>query len=80
VPTLVLSGAADRVAPPAFGVALARRLPHARYVLLEGAAHGLTIHAADAVNDALLDHLDGAEGRRPEVGPGVASRPATDRA
>ena len=60
VPTLVLSGAEDRVALPAFGAELSRRLPHARYVELAGGAHGLTIHCADEVNEVLQRHLDAA--------------------
>ena len=62
VPTLVLSGAEDRVARPAFGADLARRLRHARFVELVGAAHGLTIHCADEVTEILQNHLDEAEG------------------
>lgn len=74
VPTLVLSGSEDRVAPPAFGAALARHLAHARYVEVDGGAHGLTIHDADAVNDALLHHLEGAEGwGRSRIGQGASA-------
>lgn len=61
VPTLVLSGAEDRVALPAFGAELARRLPHAHHVEVTGGAHGLTIHCAGEVNEVLQHHLDVAE-------------------
>jgi pimeloyl-ACP methyl ester carboxylesterase len=63
VPTTVVTGSEDRVARPERGAALARALPHARHVELAGGAHGLTIHLADAVNEVLRAHLDGAERR-----------------
>ncbi len=39
VPTLILSGTADPVTPPAFGDALLAGLPNARHVVLEGQGH-----------------------------------------
>jgi pimeloyl-ACP methyl ester carboxylesterase len=69
VPTMVLTGAEDRVALPQHGAALARRLRHARHVELAGGAHGLTIHRADEVNAILHRHLGDAEAhrRRPDA-------------
>jgi pimeloyl-ACP methyl ester carboxylesterase len=61
VPTMVMTGAEDRVARPEHGAMLARRIRHARHVELPGAAHGLTIHRADEVNDLLGEHLAAAE-------------------
>jgi pimeloyl-ACP methyl ester carboxylesterase len=61
VPTLVVTGAEDRLALPEYGAALARSIPHARHVEVPGAAHGLTIHRADEVNEILLEHLRTAE-------------------
>jgi pimeloyl-ACP methyl ester carboxylesterase len=61
VPTMVMTGAEDRVARPEHGVMLARRIRHARHVELPGAAHGLTIHRAEEVNDLLGKHLTAAE-------------------
>jgi aminoacrylate hydrolase len=58
IPTLVLSGDEDRVAPPAQGRALAKAIEGARYVEMERAAHGLTIQRADETNDILAEHLD----------------------
>lgn len=54
IPTLVVSGEEDIVAPPAQGRALAAAIDGARYVELEGAAHGLTITRTDELH-ALLD-------------------------
>jgi len=61
VPTMVMTGAEDRVARPEHGALLARRVRHARLVELPGGAHGLTIHQADQVNDILGQHLAAAE-------------------
>jgi len=60
-PTLVLSGAHDRIAPPELGRALARAIPGSRYLELEDGAHGVTIECAERVNAILGDHLSGAE-------------------
>jgi 3-oxoadipate enol-lactonase len=57
-PTLVLTGAADPVTPPADGRLLAERIPGARSVELD-AAHLANIEAADAFNAAVLDFLGG---------------------
>jgi pimeloyl-ACP methyl ester carboxylesterase len=54
-PTLVLAGGADLLTPDA--EALADRIPGARCVTVPGAGHALAVEAADAVNDALRDHL-----------------------
>jgi pimeloyl-ACP methyl ester carboxylesterase len=61
VPTLVVSAAHDRIAPPAGGRAIAAGIPGARYVEIPDASHGVPIHQADRVNALLLDHLAGAE-------------------
>jgi pimeloyl-ACP methyl ester carboxylesterase len=58
VPTLVVSGRHDPIAPPAFGRAIAAGIPGARYVEFETASHALTIQQADGVNALLLEHLD----------------------
>jgi 3-oxoadipate enol-lactonase len=58
LPTLVVSGAEDGIARPAYGRALAGAIPGARYVELEDAGHALTIQRAADVN-ALLDELFG---------------------
>lgn len=60
IPTLVVSGDEDRVAPPAQGRALAAAIEGARYLEMEHAAHGLTIQRADETNAILADHLAGA--------------------
>lgn len=52
VPTLVLSGAHDRIAPPGQGRALAAAIPGARYVELE-AGHAAPVLQAEQVNAAL---------------------------
>jgi pimeloyl-ACP methyl ester carboxylesterase len=61
LPTLVLSGAHDRIAPPASGRAIASGIPGARYEVFPEAAHGLPIQLAAAVNDLLAAHFAAAE-------------------
>jgi pimeloyl-ACP methyl ester carboxylesterase len=57
IPTLVMSAAEDVIFPPRCGKALADGIPGARYVELDGAAHGMTIHTADRVNELMLQHI-----------------------
>lgn len=66
IPTLVVSGALDRIAPPASGRALASRIPGARYVELPGAGHALTAIGphVSTVCALLAEHLAGAEAAR----------------
>jgi pimeloyl-ACP methyl ester carboxylesterase len=61
IPTLVISAAEDRIAPPVNGRAIAAAIPGARYVELAGSGHGVTIHRADEVNALLADHFARAE-------------------
>ncbi|HXH83702.1 MAG TPA: alpha/beta fold hydrolase [Candidatus Tectomicrobia bacterium] len=56
VPTLVLVGKDDILTPPAFSKAVARAIPRARLVTLEG-GHGFFLEHADAFNRALLRFL-----------------------
>ena len=72
LPTLVVSGAEDGIARPAYGRALAGAIPGARYVELEDAGHALTIQRAADVN-ALLEELFGDDNHR---GTGSPSLPA----
>jgi pimeloyl-ACP methyl ester carboxylesterase len=60
IPTLVVSGRHDPIAPPAFGRAIAAGIAGARYVEFEDASHALTIQHADRLNPLLLEHLAGA--------------------
>lgn len=57
VPTLVVSAAHDRIAPPALGRALRDAIPGARYVELAEHGHGAPILASAQVNELLRDHL-----------------------
>ncbi|MCB9764295.1 MAG: alpha/beta fold hydrolase [Alphaproteobacteria bacterium] len=61
VPTLVLTGALDRVAPAEQGRALAAAIPGARYVELPDTAHGAPIQRALQVNAVFAEHLDRVE-------------------
>jgi pimeloyl-ACP methyl ester carboxylesterase len=57
VPTLVMTGAHDPIAPPSAGLALSRGIPGARYVEVADASHGLPISHAALTNRHLRDHL-----------------------
>ena len=61
IPTLVLSGAADRIALPAYGRRLAAAIPGARYLELPDAGHALPIQLADKTNQILDEHFQRAE-------------------
>ena len=57
VPTLVISGAHDRIARPAYGRALAAGIADARYVEFADAGHALPIQCAARTNELLLQFL-----------------------
>lgn len=63
IPTLVVSGAHDPIAPPRAGKALAAGIPGARYVEFADASHGLPVEHPDRANDLLAEHLTAAEAR-----------------
>ena len=55
VPTLVVAGGADLLAPHAAEVA--RRIPAAKCEVVAGSGHAVSIEAPDALNTALANHL-----------------------
>ncbi len=59
LPTLVVSAEHDPIAPPKLGPALAAAISGARYVEISDASHGVPIHAAERVNELLMEHLAG---------------------
>jgi pimeloyl-ACP methyl ester carboxylesterase len=58
-PTLVIHGTADPLFPPAHGAALARAIPGARLLLIDGLGHELPPWAWDEVAPALIGHSAG---------------------
>jgi pimeloyl-ACP methyl ester carboxylesterase len=62
IPTLVIHGTADPLFPLAHGEALAREIPAARLVTLEGAGHELHRADWDAIVRAILEHTSDATG------------------
>jgi 3-oxoadipate enol-lactonase len=57
VPTLVITGDADRLIPPANSDILAREIPNARLVKLPGGSHGFNFETPDAFNREVLAFL-----------------------
>lgn len=58
VPTLLLAGSDDRVAPAAVMERMARKVPGAEYVLLEGCGHLGPMDQPDPFNAALASFLE----------------------
>lgn len=61
IPTLVVSGAHDPIAPPALGLRIANGIRGARFVAFAEAAHGVPIHFAVQINALLREHFASAE-------------------
>jgi len=57
VPTLVIAGAEDPATPVEHAHFLASRIPDARLLVLEGAAHLANVERAEEFTNAVLDHL-----------------------
>jgi pimeloyl-ACP methyl ester carboxylesterase len=65
VPTLVLVGDVDRITPPASALAVKRKLPKGRMVVLRDAGHCAMLERHDLFNRAVRDFL--REALQPEV-------------
>jgi pimeloyl-ACP methyl ester carboxylesterase len=63
LPTLVMAGAHDPIAPPAAGRQIAAGIPGSEYVEYADASHGLPIQWPDRVNARLAEHIAAAERR-----------------
>jgi pimeloyl-ACP methyl ester carboxylesterase len=61
VPTVVVGADGDVIARPRLVEALARGIPGARLVQLEGAAHGVTVTQAGKINELLREHIGAAD-------------------
>ena len=58
VPTLVLTGDADRLIPPKNSEILADAIPGAKLLMIPGGSHGFNFETPDVFNRAVLDFLD----------------------
>ncbi len=56
-PTLVITGDADRLVPPANSDILAKHIPGAKLVKIPGGSHGFNFETPDLFNRAVLDFL-----------------------
>jgi pimeloyl-ACP methyl ester carboxylesterase len=68
-PSLVVVGDVDRLTPQASAVALARRLPDAELVVLEGAGHCAMLELHEEFNSAVEGFLRRAVRRQPQRAP-----------
>jgi 3-oxoadipate enol-lactonase len=66
-PTLVVAGTDDPVVPPADAEVTASRIPGARLVVIDDAAHLANIDQPRAFEQAALEHLTGGAERRETV-------------
>jgi 3-oxoadipate enol-lactonase len=66
-PTLVVAGAEDPVVPPADAELTASRIPGARLLVIDDAAHLANIDQPRAFEQAVLAHLADDSGRRESV-------------
>ena len=57
VPTLLVAGSDDKIAPPSVMESMARRIPHAEFVLLDGCGHLGPMDQPQAFNGALENFL-----------------------
>jgi len=57
-PTLIAVGREDVWSPPEQHAEIAALVPHARFVVIEGAGHMLPVEAAEAFNTEITDWLD----------------------
>ena len=57
LPTLIMTGGADMLAPPALMRAWARHIPQARYVHVPDAGHSINWEQPDVFNTHVLDFL-----------------------
>jgi pimeloyl-ACP methyl ester carboxylesterase len=73
IPTLVVSAEHDPIAPLIYGRRLSQLIPGATFEELPGAAHGVIIDQAEAVNERLRTFMESVERTRNAV-KGAASR------
>jgi pimeloyl-ACP methyl ester carboxylesterase len=61
IPTLVINGAEDMIAPPSSGRAIAAGIPGARFIEIPGAAHAFPVLQPERCGGLVLEHLAKAE-------------------
>ncbi len=56
-PTLVITGAEDRIVSPRASEVLAAKIPNARLVMVKGGSHGFNVEMSSRFNREVLDFL-----------------------
>jgi pimeloyl-ACP methyl ester carboxylesterase len=59
-PVLIVSASEDPIAAPSYGQDLLKTFPNARFLILDGFSHGVTIETPQNVNEILTSHFSGA--------------------
>jgi pimeloyl-ACP methyl ester carboxylesterase len=62
IPTLVVSGDCDTLAPPNLGKAIAKGIPGAKYIEIAGAGHSFPVLEPHRCADLMLEHMARVEG------------------
>lgn len=57
-PTMVITGTCDSTIPPRVQERMAKKIPHARQLSIEGAGHGVIIDHYEQVNQLILNFVD----------------------
>jgi aminoacrylate hydrolase len=59
-PTLIIASDSDYITPSYYGAALARAIPHAKLVVMEGAGHSVSKTRAGEFNRIVMEFLTAA--------------------
>ena len=76
VPVLIIHGDADKTVPiHVSGDKTAQLIPQSKYIVYEGAPHGLFVTEKDKLNNDLLDFIKGTQGNRksPDLEPSYSN-------
>ncbi len=58
IPTLIIVGTEDMLLPPSHSRKIHKRIPNSELHVIEGVGHGLTIEAADKINQLIWDFIN----------------------
>lgn len=59
-PTLIVHGSDDTLLPPSHGRSIAKAIPHARFILIEGLGHDIPLALAEQLGQLFIEHFSQA--------------------